>query len=495
MLLFTVVSCLLFAPALQGVWDFRTQFLFEAAVFLTGGFWLFRESLAGHVPPFLSDRKNIPLFLAAFCSLLAALLSPVRTLVVPEWWTFAAGLFVLALSASLSACQLRRTDLALRCSAWLMALLGLYQAFIFKSSDVSASLSNPNALALFTLLLLPLALMWGDYLLFSALAVVLIRTQSAAALLALLAAAGLYARDNMRPAGLKKLWLVLPAAVIIAALAGSQMDFRSLTDRLGWWRAALGMFADRPALGFGAGAFAYVYPAYHPAGAGVVGTVYAHNYYLEFLAENGFFAFFFWCWAIATRLRGMRGLKKYAVIAALVHSCADFGLAVPANFFVFCYLLGGSGAPGVTEGAGPGGKGLKYPAAVLAAAAAALACFAVLCGVFSVQLSLERLRRGAMSAVSAGDYSGAEKLVGAAARLAPRNPLVPGLLGRIRMRAGSERKDGESLFAASVALERAVLLNPYDAGAWRDLERLYSAGSGRPLLEGLLKRKAEVFRR
>ena len=495
MLLFIVGSCLLLAPALQGVWDFRTQFLFESAIFLSGGLWLFRESLAGRVPAFLSDRKNLPLFFAAFCSLLAALLSPVRALVVPEWWTFAAGLFVLALSGSLSAVQMRGTDLALRCSAWFIALLGLYQAFILKSSGVPASLTNPNALALFTLMLLPAALMWGDYFLLSALAAVLIRTQSAAALFALLAAAVFYARDNMRQAGLKKAWPAILAFFAVGALAASQLDMSSLTDRLGWWRAALEMFSDRPALGFGAGAFAYIYPAYHAAHAGGVSTVYAHSYYLEFLAENGFFAFFFWLWAIAARLMAMRGLKKYAVIAALAHSCVDFGLAVPANLFIFCYLLGGSAAQGAPESPGQCGQGSKRPAAVWAAAAAALACFAVLCGVFSVQLKLERLRSRAMSAVSAGDYAGAERLIEEAARLALRNPLVPGLLGRLRMREGFERKDGASLFAAAADLERAVILNPYNAGAWRDLERLYSTGGGRPLLEGLLKRKAEVFRR
>ena len=114
MLVFILFSFLLLAPALQGVWDFRTQFVLEAAVFLAGGFWLFSGRLSGppptefthgwaphsgspqgRLPALAAEKRNIPLFFAAFFSLLAAVLSPVHALVLPEWWTFAAGLFIL----------------------------------------------------------------------------------------------------------------------------------------------------------------------------------------------------------------------------------------------------------------------------------------------------------------------------------------------------------------------------------------------------------------
>ena len=206
MLVFIFCSFLLLAPALQAVWDFRTQFIFEAALFLTGGFWLFREVISRRPPPFLSDKRNIPLLCAAFFSLLSALLSPVRALGMPEWWTFAAGLFMLGLGGSLKAGDLRRTDLALRISAWLIALVSLYQAFILKSPDIPASLTNPNALALFVLMLVPLAVKWKDFFLLGALIIVLVCTHSAAALLAGLVAAGFYASDNIKTADFKKNW-------------------------------------------------------------------------------------------------------------------------------------------------------------------------------------------------------------------------------------------------------------------------------------------------
>jgi len=513
MLVFILSSFLLLAPALQGIWDFQTQFVFEAAVFLTGGFWLFSGGLAGRSPwgraprcfpsveqspgrvdAFLSEKRNIPLFFAAFFSLLAAVLSPVRALVVPEWWTFAAGIFVMILAGCLKAGERRWTDLALRLSAWFIALLSLYQAFILKSSDISASLTNPNSLSLFTLLLLPMAIIWKDFFLAGALIISLVWTQSAAALLALLVAAGVYARDNMKAEGVRRNWPVLLLMSVVAVLAFSQLEFRSLLDRLGWWRAALKMFAERPALGFGPGSFAYVYPAYHGYQSHGLSTIYVHNYYLEFLAENGFFAFAFWGWAVASRFKDVCGLRKYALIAALTHSLVDFGLAVPANFFVFCYLLSGP-APQVSSAAGPDRtftRDIKKTSA--AAAALALACFAALCAVFSSQLKLESLRAGALTALFAEDYSRAEVLLEEAARLAPGNPLIPRLLGQVRMRSGLAKKNTGRLFAAAADLERAVIMDPYNAGVWRDLEGLYTAVGEKSLLDGLMKRRAEVFR-
>ena len=164
-------------------------------------------------------------------------------------------------------------------SAWLVALLSLYQAFILKSPEITASLTNANSLALFTLMLLPLAMMWKDFFLLGALIVTLVWTQSAAALLALLAAAGFYARDNMKAEDIRKNWPLLLLLAVVAALAFSQLEFRSFLDRLGWWRAALEMFAARPALGFGPGSFAYVYPAFHaPQNPGLSTISFPNSY-------------------------------------------------------------------------------------------------------------------------------------------------------------------------------------------------------------------------
>jgi hypothetical protein len=487
---------LLTAPALQGVWGFRTQFLFEAAVFLSGGAWLLRETLAGRRPAALSDPRNLPLLAAAFFSLLSALLSPVRELVVQEWWNFAAGLFVVFLAGSLSPDGQGRTGSALRVSAWFIALLSLYQALFLKNPDVSASLTNPNALALFILLALPAAAARRDLPLVCALCAALALTRSAAALAALLIAGAFYARDSLRPGmGRRLLPAVLAAIAAGAVLYAWQADPGAVADRLGWWKAALRMFAARPAFGFGPGSFAYVYPAVRVPGADGVLTIYAHNYYLEFLAEDGLPAFLALAWAVLLRLRTARGPGKYALIAALAHSWADFGLAVPGVYFIFCFLLGSSAERSAEVAASESGvHGLPDRRKALFAAALAAAVFIRLCGAFSAQLELEKLRARAESASAAGDGASAELELSRAAVIAPRNPAVPVLLSAAYLKGGIEKKDGGRLFAAASELERALLLDPYNAGAWRDLERLYSAAGERRLAEGLRARKAEVFR-
>ena len=505
MLVFLIFSVLLLAPVLQGFWNFQTQFVLEAAGFFAGGLWLFRRAFSRGLPQNFLENKNLPLVGAAFFSLLGAALSPVRELVMADWWSFFFGLFILAAAGRLSAGQRRGTDLALRASAWIIAALALYQAFIVKSPDISASLTNPNALALFTLMLIPMAFLWRDFFLLGALIAVLVLTRSAAALLAVLAAGGWYAADNFKKVELRKAWPAFAVLAGAAALALWQIEPRSVFDRLLWWRSALKMFADGPLFGFGQGAFAWLYPAYHHPEAAGISSVYVHNYFIEFLAENGVLAFACWFWAVFSRVKAMSGLKKYAVIAALVHSVADFGLAVPADFFIFCYLLSadaprgehGCPEPDVVQG----GSRKETSAAIRAerkitivVAALAALVLAHGLGVFFKQARLERLHDSAMSAYSAGDYAGAAGALDAAAAAAPQNPLIPRLQGQVWLAAGMEKKDRNLLFRSAVALERSLLLNPYNSGAYRDLEFVYATAGAGGLKADLLRRKKEFFK-
>ena len=487
MLFFLFFSMLLLAPVLQGFWSFQTQFIFEAAVFLTGGLWLFKRILSSGLPQSLLEKKNLPLLGAAFFSLLGAVLSPVRTLVIADWWSFFFGLFILVIAGFLTTEQREKTDWALRLAAWLMAALSLYQAFILKSADISASLTNPNALALFTLMLIPMAFLWRDFLLLGALIIVLACTRSMAALLAILAVACFYAKDNIRKDGFRTNWPLFAVLACAAAFALWQIEPRSVLDRLLWWGAALKMFTDNPLLGFGQGAFAWLYPAYHHPAADGLSSVYVHNYFIEFLAENGILVFVCWFWAVFSRLKAIKDVRKYAVIAALVHSVADFGLAVPANFFIFCYILSG---PQKENSAGI--KPDRKPLMVLAALAVMILAQAP--GILLKQLRLEQMHDSALSAYSAGNYASAAKTLDTAATAAPQNPLIPRLQGQIWLKAGMAKKDRNMLFRSAVALERSLFLNPYDSGAYGDLEFIYDiTGLDRPKND-LLGRKKEFFK-
>ena len=120
-------------------------------------------------------------------------------------------------------------------------------------------------------------------------------------------------------------------------------------------RDTFNMWQQYPLMGIGAGTYEHAYPSHksddvtHPA-------IYdhAHNDYLQFLAEYGVVAFSFmgvavlWClvWAVqAMRLRrsnlhkGLGFAACMGITALLIHSTVDFNLQIPANAFMFVFML------------------------------------------------------------------------------------------------------------------------------------------------------------
>ena len=120
-------------------------------------------------------------------------------------------------------------------------------------------------------------------------------------------------------------------------------------------RDTFNMWLENPLLGTGAGSYKYAYPSHKSDD--VTSTLlydYAHNDYLEFLAELGIFLYLALAaavlislfWAIqAMRLRrnslqqGLGFAACMGIIAILIHSSVDFNLQIPANAFMFVFLL------------------------------------------------------------------------------------------------------------------------------------------------------------
>jgi len=118
---------------------------------------------------------------------------------------------------------------------------------------------------------------------------------------------------------------------------------------------SLRMFARKPILGWGLGAFETVHPAFRS----FYTTVYdnaAHNDYVQVLVESGIVGFAYVVWFITCVYRtGLKNLRHWnqswrgalqlsAIVGCtglLVHSALDFNLQVPGNaacFYVFCAL-------------------------------------------------------------------------------------------------------------------------------------------------------------
>ena len=117
--------------------------------------------------------------------------------------------------------------------------------------------------------------------------------------------------------------------------------------------ATLDIFRKTPVLGTGFGTFQYVFPSFQPASL-PHRWLYAHNDYVQLLAEGGLVAGLalgaaVFLYGQYVRVRWKRTRRRGQLLAlgllmglgaAAVHSAIGFGLHMPANLFLFAALAG-----------------------------------------------------------------------------------------------------------------------------------------------------------
>jgi O-antigen ligase len=118
------------------------------------------------------------------------------------------------------------------------------------------------------------------------------------------------------------------------------------------WRGAVNMIAAHPVLGVGLGAFVTIYPTYESTPISLT-INYAHNDYLQALAEGGVIAGILVVWFITVVSLGIRkGIRSpdplvasmslaaaAGIIAILVQSITDTDLQIPSNALLFLILV------------------------------------------------------------------------------------------------------------------------------------------------------------
>jgi O-antigen ligase len=129
---------------------------------------------------------------------------------------------------------------------------------------------------------------------------------------------------------------------------GAQETRSAYTDRAWLWRDTWTMIRANPLTGVGLGAYQTAYPAYgHGDGALIVD--YAHNDYLQALADGGVVAFALALWFVVLLMRAtlraaksddplLRGMAigcGAGLFALLTHSLFDFNLQIPSNALLF----------------------------------------------------------------------------------------------------------------------------------------------------------------
>lgn len=128
--------------------------------------------------------------------------------------------------------------------------------------------------------------------------------------------------------------------------------------RLLVWKDTLGLIGDFPLFGSGLGTFKWVFPLYKDSMELPVVYNYAHNDYLQLMAETGIIGFALLMGALASALLlAFRRILAFdaepgslrlnvalgclaGIVSILLHSFADFNLHIPANGLMFAFLMG-----------------------------------------------------------------------------------------------------------------------------------------------------------
>ena len=147
------------------------------------------------------------------------------------------------------------------------------------------------------------------------------------------------------------LWIG-PDAVIERVTGKANNAGETFFGSRGWiWRDTVSMIKANPAIGVGLGAYQTAYSIYSRSdGSLLVG--YAHNDYLQILADGGIIGAAIALWFIVAIFRAVgRGLRQEdpliagvalgsgaAIFSILVHSVIDFNLQLPSNALLFLVL-------------------------------------------------------------------------------------------------------------------------------------------------------------
>jgi O-antigen ligase len=138
----------------------------------------------------------------------------------------------------------------------------------------------------------------------------------------------------------------------IATLAADKHTDLATDIRLQIDRDILRMFRQRPALGWGQGTFADVYPRFRSFYTDSL-VNFAHNDFLQVLAESGIIGFGIMIWFLVITLRiavrkssqwpsnlngAVSAVAILGISGILVHSLVDFNMQVPANAALFYSL-------------------------------------------------------------------------------------------------------------------------------------------------------------
>ncbi|MBI4051776.1 MAG: O-antigen ligase family protein, partial [Elusimicrobia bacterium] len=289
MLGFLVVCVAVLSPVLRGSLDLGVQTSVQIFVLSGTLLWLAFRIFSGTVP-IPPSRYLLWIFLLFILSGMSRMLSPIHALSDPSWFNLLLGFWILAVVPLISEEKREWLHRGMPFAGWVLFVVAVYQKFLEHQQFPYAAFLNPNVFAGFILMLLPFFMEKKRWVLSLCLLWALFWTGSKGAWLCLALVLVLY--HSGRRGFL--FWTGMFLGFFWMVMILGDLKSPGVLHRLLWWKAAWGMIQDRPWVGFGPGAYGYIFPAYHHPLPGGISSIYAHNYFLEMFSELGIFFGLMW---------------------------------------------------------------------------------------------------------------------------------------------------------------------------------------------------------
>ena len=354
---------------------------------------------------------------------LSHFLSPLQYYSRMGWYRWADGIGLLFLAAQLPEEGKRKLLQILRWTGWAVLLVAAPLGWF----------SNPNSLAGYILLILPVALREKDRPLTLGLFLLLLWTRSMGAWLALFLSGGWIYRNHPLARRL------FPGLALLAALAlVYSLTAGNPSHRWFWWKSAWNMAAAAPYWGHGPETFAYIFPSFRTLTEGKTGlsSLYAHQYFLQLAAEMGLPFTLLWIGYLAGSLLRLERTLRFALGALLLHGLVDYSPSLTPHHFTLCLMLAFSYAP----------QGNRIPLPGRAS--------------FCALLLLAGWTLGYASFL-AGQIQSTE------------NPQIHCTQAKIHAMNYEKTKGPSEIYRALACQKRCVELNPYRTASWMDLAWFY----------------------
>jgi O-antigen ligase len=251
-----------------------------------------------------------------------------------------------------------------------LLFLGLWVSFLvlirfFTGVDIEeqSAFLNINIVSGFLLLVYPLALGFVEknkypaFFLFAALVIVfsIMITQSRAAIVLSYAVTAFYFMRLGKNKNFRIFFIIVSTAAAVGIVYAFYMKtgWNSFSERFVWWKTAWLMFKDNPVFGAGFGNYGALFLYYRPEY--VLNTLFAHNIFLQILAETGIVgiisfaaAFYFMAKNALQSFKNKSADSIYmksaavGIIIFLIFNITEYSFYIPVcltTFFVLCGFL------------------------------------------------------------------------------------------------------------------------------------------------------------